>query len=555
MATNPRKIRVGILCNGLEFESWEAEAIRQVKSLPFVELVVIIRDASPTETSVSLPRKLLQYPWRKLNWRLYKRFRLHIPATSSEHMADALAKIPLLHCIPELRGKYSQHFSAADIEKVRAYQPDVLLRFGFNILRGEILHLPQYGIWSFHHADEQIIRGGPAAFWEIRKGYPVTGAILQRLTEKLDAGIVLRKGWFPTISHSHKANLQQLLHGTSSWMKQALIDLYNEKSPASTGVPLTTKAPVLTYPNNWDFRCFRWIQFKNKFIFHWNSFFKPETWRIGIVRQPIAELISKTIYSNPEWIQASKSNEYLADPFGWKEENVLQIVAEHYSYKTGKGHIAKIKNGIPQPLIQKKEHLSYPFVLPNEKRIFIFPECFESNRLRRFSSSDFQTENILLENFGAVDPSLVFWNNRWWLFCTEGGDYANTALFIFHCEKLDGTWRAHANNPVKWDIASARPGGTPFILNGTVYRPAQDCSMGYGSAIAIQEIIELTETSFVEKTINRISPEPNWKYRDGLHTLSIIDENCFLIDAKSYRFNFDNFTAQLKKKFRRLFSI
>ena len=39
-----------------------------------------------------------------------------------------------------------------------------MLRVGFNIIRGEILNVPKYGVWSFHHDDEVKYRGGPAGY-------------------------------------------------------------------------------------------------------------------------------------------------------------------------------------------------------------------------------------------------------------------------------------------------------------------------------------------------------------------------------------------------------
>lgn len=111
----------------------------------------------------------------------------------------------------------------------------------------------------------------------------VTGAILQRLTEKLDAGIVLRKGFFPTIKHSYKANLEQLLSGTASWMKQALIDVVNDSKYSNS--PTTSEAPLFTFPTN--LQMFRvWTITKiEKLKFHWQQLFRPEKWNIGFVEK------------------------------------------------------------------------------------------------------------------------------------------------------------------------------------------------------------------------------------------------------------------------------
>ena len=90
--------------------------------------------------------------------------------------------------------------------------------------------------------------------------------------------------------------------------------------------------------------------------------------------------------------------------------------------------------------------------------------------------------------------------------------------------------------------------GTLIVNNGKLLRPAQDSSRTYGGAIVINEITELTETTFAEREYKRIDPDGKWKYNSGLHTLSPMGTDRTLIDAKSFRFNFANFKSQLKRK-------
>src|SRR2546423_10933761 len=89
-------------------------------------------------------------------------------------------------------------FSAEDIEKIKALDFDVLIRFGSGIMRGDILRACRFGIISFHHGDNRINRGGPAGFWECYYEWPQRGFIIQRLTEELDAGDVLVRGSYAT---------------------------------------------------------------------------------------------------------------------------------------------------------------------------------------------------------------------------------------------------------------------------------------------------------------------------------------------------------------------
>lgn len=82
--------------------------------------------------------------------------------------------------------KFIHKFPPEALEKIRAADLDVILRFGFNILSGEILTVARYGVWSYHHGDNDYYRGGPPHFWELVEKAPLSGVILQVLTEELD---------------------------------------------------------------------------------------------------------------------------------------------------------------------------------------------------------------------------------------------------------------------------------------------------------------------------------------------------------------------------------
>ena len=556
MDDKEKKIRVAILCRGYDFDSWEADCIREVLSLPFVEIVLLIAEPAEVKQSNGIVNKLIHYPYRNFLWRYFKRYRLKIDSYKQVSLKNELEKISLVYCNTELKGKYAQYFSAKDLTLIKSHKPDVILRFAYNIIKGEILTLAKHGVWSFHHADEQVIKGGPAGFWELSKRMAVTGAILQRLTEKLDAGIVLRKGFFPTIKHSYKANLEQLLSGTASWMKQALIDVVNDSTDSNS--PTTSEAPLFTFPTN--LQMFRvWTITKiEKLKFHWQQLFRPEKWNIGFVEKNISNIFTDELLQNIEWLPEPQRNEYYADPFGWEENGNLKIVFELYNYKIQKGVLA-ISNskGEMNTLLEAKVHLSYPFVLDrsdsvNSNRV-ILPESNQSKTIFCFDSANPKIGKVLVENIPAIDATPIFYNNRWWIFCTHEGNFNNTNLYIYHALEFEGPWHPHGNNPVKCDVRSSRPGGTPFLLNNKLYRPAQDCSSSYGSAVIINEVIELDENTFKEQATKRIVPHKSWRYNKGLHTLSIAGK-FIIIDAKRYSFNFNNFINVLRKKQKRIFN-
>ena len=117
-------------------------------------------------------------------------------------------------------------------------------------MRGEILSIARYGVWSFHHADEEKYRGSPAGFWEIYHGDPVTGAILQRLTERLDGGIVLRRGYLKTVDYSYVRNIYSVYHESATWPALVCQDIRNGGTTAVNGSPSGSTAPVYYPPGN-----------------------------------------------------------------------------------------------------------------------------------------------------------------------------------------------------------------------------------------------------------------------------------------------------------------
>jgi len=67
------------------------------------------------------------------------------------------------------------------------------------------------------------------------------------------------------------------------------------------------------------------------------------------------------------------------------------------------------------------------------------------------------------------------------------------------------------------------------------------------------KVTKLTTQEFTEEEFSTVYPDASWAYNSGCHTITQFSENQCVIDAKRYRFNFDNFTAVLQLKLKRLF--
>ena len=194
---NKRKsLRFGLMINGLTVEQWQYETIKiLIDNGMKLTLIIQKNDDTPAPSFFD---KIRNYPYRRLIFRVWHRFIFKPRSKYPTDLTKLTENIPTIFCTPIMKG-ISSYFEDIDIQEIKNQNLDFILRFGFNIIRGEILNAAKYGIWSFHHDDERIIRGGPPGFWEFMREIPNNGIILQRLTNSLDKGIILKRLNFKTI--------------------------------------------------------------------------------------------------------------------------------------------------------------------------------------------------------------------------------------------------------------------------------------------------------------------------------------------------------------------
>jgi len=271
-----------------------------------------------------------------------------------------------------------------------------------------------------------------------------------------------------------------------------------------------------------------------------------DQWNIAIVPRPIYSFLNESLTYEFNFLFKPLRNEFYADPFGIFIKNNHYIFYEHFDYCSHRGTIncAEINGkGVKRnyyDIIRIEDHSSYPFILEHEGNVFCIPADLNSNKLTLYQALEFPTKwrnaGDILIDFQAVDPTIIFFKHHWWLFCNNAREGENDTLYAFYSHNIFGPWQPHKKNPIKKDIQSSRPAGTPFIFEDNLFRPAQDCSEDYGQRIIINKIISLTPSDFIEEIWRVVYPPAQLKKYCGVHTISKMNSYT-LIDIKQKVFS------------------
>lgn len=221
-----------------------------------------------------------------------------------------------------------------------------------------------------------------------------------------------------------------------------------------------------------------------------------------------------------------------ADPFVATLDGRSWLFVEEVPYATQKGILSVVELGpdgpvgTPRPFLERAGHLSYPFVFERDGAMWMVPESSAEGTVDLYRADVFPHRwtkvATLIEGMRVGDATIVEHDGRLWLFGTIGGDGASTwdALHIWWADRLEGPWRALGDDPVLVDAQSARPAGGFFRRGGALWRPAQDCTAGYGGALALCRITRLDREGFKQSVERVLRPGGlEWPGK-GLHTLN-----------------------------------
>jgi hypothetical protein len=549
-------LRVGVMLDHWTVPAWIAEVLRSVQCSNVAKLTTVILNREPPPVRRSWGERLQRAltggsaGLSTLLWRLYVRAdeRLRRDFATPFHPTNVeslLAGAKVIDVLPIRKGSVDR-FNAADIAAVKGDGLDVILRFGLDKVRGEILSAATYGVWCYHHGDNSEYRGGPAGFWEMYERNPITGTILQVLTDDLGGDRVIYRSFGATRSfESLLVNRYLPYRKAIPFVARCLRRVY-EQGPAGLHPEAEARADTRCLhrtPRNGQMLLFL-MRVACKMIFvriQDRLGIQGNHWFLGVARgvTPDQQLAGKVAPLHPP------RGRLWADPMLVRKNGQAFMFFEDYDYKLRRGHISVVeldasgRVGVPRTALQADHHFSYPFVFEWRGAHFMIPETAGVNAVRLYRAIEFPTRweyvQDLLSDIDAVDATLCEHGGRWYLFTgvNEAGGSTWDELFLFMADTPLGPWSPHPMNPIVSDVRSARPGGALFRRDGVLYRPAQNSDKTYGHSLAVFEVTELTPDRYAERLAYRIDPDwlPNIY---GCHTITMADD-LMALDCKAFK--------------------
>ena len=542
-----RKLRVGLLVDSDHIPRWAFTMLERIQGGHYAEIVLVVENDAPGPPTRSWPVRIRH----NLLYAVFNR----LESLLSKPQPDAFEPRRLLDLLPDatvlkvrpLQGKYSDRFPDADIDAIKSMDIDVLVRLGFRILRGKVLGVARYGVWSYHHGDNRVNRGGPPCFWEVLEGWDVTGSVLQVLTEDLDGGKVLYRSYSRTNYRSVARNRSNVYWKSLSFLPRMLKELYEsgEASIASridkeNGSPRFYSRRLYRAPRNGELLRTS-VRHGARYVLRrlQESLFREQWMLLFSLKAGAPYASSLRTFTR----LVPPRDRFWSDPFVVRRGGTYYIFFEELEFKTDKGYISCLsidQDGAvtaPRKVLERPYHLSYPFVFSHEGADYMLPEtsknrCIELYRCLEFPAR-WEPAATLMRDVCAVDPTLLWHDDRWWLFVNvreNEGASSLDELFLFHAsDPLSDQWVSHPRNPIVTDVRSSRPAGRIFSVGGRLYRPSQDNSRGYGYGIRINRILKLSRTDYEEECVDFL--EPLWdRGVRAIHTLNF-DGDLTIVDA------------------------
>ena len=502
-AVAPAKLRVGVFASSAAQPRWIAESLGRVAAADFADLrVVSIKGSDPF------------IPIRGSDpfvWRAYAAAdRLAFgrgPDWSAP--ADISGLAPAEKCVA-----YAPQ-DARWRERIAALGLDVAIALD-GVRDEELDGLASKGVWRHCFGDAEGTLAALAGVREVIDGSPVTASGIRIHRGNGTPDRLAYRSWSRTVPFSLARTRGPLLGKSAHFMVRALRRLHEHGDAWLAAAPAARPAREESFPGlaasvrdltRLGARVARRTAEHCLTVGQWSLAFRfidEEDWNASL---------------DGFFRLEPPADRFWADPFPIQVNGRHYIFFEELPFDTGKGHISVVevyrdgRASEPVRVLERDYHLSYPFLLEEDGKLFMIPETGFNDTVEIYRCVEFphrwELEKVLIEGLFCVDATVHREGDRWWMFANVGsrdGVEVNDELHLFSAERLLGEWTPHPGNPVKSDVRSSRPAGGLFRRGNRLYRPGQIGAPLYGTGVALHRVTRLAANDYAEEEERRIVP-------------------------------------------------
>lgn len=419
---------------------------------------------------------------------------------------------------------------------------DVLLNFSEHKASELYADIPQYGVWRPFFSETHDTKA--PGVWEVLERRPVTISGIE-VTDRNNNKRVVYQSAALTYHYSIPIHRNSYYWKSTSFIPRVLDQLYRDQQGfldinIEPYHSVTPKKKYLQTPGNLSVLDALIDPIPGRINTRVRNISEKRDW---VVMYDANSYVGKTFAAENFRELKAPAGFFWADPMAVAHEGKHFIFLEEYVYAENKGRICVVEVdsdgncSAPVTILEAPYHLSYPFVFRKDDTFYMIPESEKNDTVDIYECVEFpykwKFRKNLLSDIKAVDSTVVFHDNKWWLFTNVkehlGASFLDE-LFVFYCEDIiNCELKKHTRNPVISDVRSSRPAGPFYSKDGVLYRPSQICAPYYGWGVSVNKVVKLTEDEYEEQNEYSISPDLQQRIA-GIHTLSYAGNLC-VVDA------------------------
>ncbi|HHJ1372751.1 TPA: hypothetical protein ACQGPV_000344 [Pseudomonas aeruginosa] len=233
------KIKAALIVDDLSLSEWQKRAIEDSSEYLDIQLVLSCRNSA---TKKSVIKHCGYYFLNILSLKNDMTRRVQLDSRGSE----------VIHFDSDYEGAW-QRIPEDVCARILDKGIKLVIKFGMSLLRIDG-GLQRLDILSYHHGDPEYYRGRPAGFYEIYENADSVGIIVQKLSNKLDAGEVLVRGYSKVHHHSYKKTSRNFYLNSVVLLRKALVNYSRGEQVVLEKLGKTTVCPAISPSSSFSAR-------------------------------------------------------------------------------------------------------------------------------------------------------------------------------------------------------------------------------------------------------------------------------------------------------------